>query len=95
MVFVKRGRVPLLDNHGLDFEKVVGATFVHHSTSISRMAPGLARVPVVVCGCGIHDGNQSSGIKNGGGGGMAVGGIGVAVVGGFIGGFSCPVVGAS
>ncbi len=64
---------------------------MHHSTSISRMAPGLASSPASGYCCGIQDGNHRSGIRNGGIGGVAVGGIGVAVVGGFIGGFSCPV----
>jgi len=43
-------------------------------------------VPVVVC-----DGNHRSGIRNGGTGGVAVGGIGVCVVGGLSGGLPCPV----
>ena len=42
------------------------------------MTPGLASVPVAVCGCGIHDGNHNSGIRNGGSGGAAVGGTGGA-----------------
>ena len=64
---------------------------MHHSTSISRMAPGLASSPAIGYCCGIHDGNHSSGIRNGGTGGTAVGGTGVAVVGGLSGGLSCPV----
>ncbi len=64
---------------------------MHHSTSISRMAPGLASSLGSGYCVGIGDGNHRSGIRNGGIGGVAVGGTGVAVVGGFIGGFSCPV----
>jgi len=55
------------------------------------MAPGLASSVGSGYCVGIVDGNHNSGIRNGGTGGTAVGGIGVCVVGGFIGGFSCPV----
>jgi hypothetical protein len=79
--------------HGFGFEKVGGLSNVLHSTSISRMAPGLASSVGSGYCVGIVDGNHNSGIRNGGMGGTAVGGTGVCVVGGFVGGFSCLVGG--
>ena len=55
------------------------------------MAPGLASSPGSGYCCGIGDGNHSSGIRNGGIGGVAVGGTGVCVDGGLSGGLTCPV----
>ncbi len=57
---------------------------MHHSTSISLIVPGLASSLGSGYCVGIGDGNHRSGIKNGGIGGVAVGGTGVCVVGGFI-----------